>query len=51
MTKDESIKNADTESLKIMIEIFKEIGISEDSNLIIEIKDELSERKENESLL
>lgn len=51
MTKDESIKNADTESLTIMIEIFKEIGISEDSNLIIEIKDELRERKENESLL
>ena len=46
MTKDESIKNADTESLKIMIEIFKEAGIDEDSNLIIEIKDELYRKKE-----
>ena len=46
MTKDESIKNADTESLKIMIEIFKEAGIDEDSNVIVDIKEELYKRKE-----
>ena len=41
MTKDESIKNADTESLTIMIEIFKEIGISEELEAETIITDQL----------